>query len=50
MDAIKHELKNDEHKAWKSCCFEQDSHMVAYVGQYVFSLSTLAVCTITVLC
>ena len=46
MDEIKHEFKNDEHKPWKSCCFELDSHFVAYLGQYVFSLATLSFCTI----
>jgi hypothetical protein len=45
MDEIKYEQK-DEHKVWKSCCFELDSHFIAYAGQFVFSMSVLGFCSV----
>ena len=45
MEEVKLEIK-DEHKPWKSCCFELDSHFVAYTGQFIFSMSALAFCAI----
>lgn len=45
MDEVNLEVKEERH-GWKSCCFELDSHMVAYVGQFVFSMSVLGFCSV----
>lgn len=37
---------NEQHnnRSWKSCCFELDSRCVAYLGQFIFSMSLLTFC------
>jgi hypothetical protein len=49
MEEVKYEIKENEEKkgrGWRSCCFELDSHMVAYVGQFTFSMSVLGFCAL----
>jgi hypothetical protein len=31
---------------WRSCCFSMDSHFVSYLGQFIFSMSVLAFCSV----
>jgi len=45
MEEIKYEIKENE-RGWKSCCFELDSHMVAYFGQFIFSMAVLGFCAL----
>lgn len=45
MEEVKLEVEVG-HKPWKSCCFELDSHFVAYAGQFIFSMSALGFCAI----
>ena len=42
-----HEEENEKDKriAWKSCCFDLDSHCIAYFGQFIFSMSVLGFCS-----
>jgi hypothetical protein len=49
MEEVKYEIKENGEKnprGWRSCCFELDSHMVAYVGQFTFSMSVLGFCAV----
>ena len=33
-------------RAWTSCCFKLDGRCIAYVGQYLFSICVLGICTV----
>ena len=33
-------------KVWRSCCFNLDSHCVAYTGQFIFTMSVLGFCSV----
>ncbi len=37
---IKENKKDDN--IWESCCLRTDRHMIAYIGQFIFSMSVLA--------
>ena len=34
---------------WESCCLRTDRHMIAYIGQFIFSMSVLAFCAIMII-
>lgn len=36
--------EQQNNRSWKSCCFELDSRFIAYLGQFIFSMSLLTFC------
>lgn len=40
---------NNKKDIWESCCLRTDRHMVAYIGQFIFSMSVLAFCAIMII-
>ena len=42
IEVNQRDIENDipeNAKVWRSCCFNLDSHFVAYVGQFIFTMS-----------
>ena len=49
IEVQQRDIENDIHenaKVWRSCCFNLDSHCVAYVGQFIFTMSVLGFCIV----
>jgi len=40
---------NKDADVWESCCLRTDRHMMAYIGQFIFSMSVLGFCTIMII-
>ena len=34
---------------WESCCLRTDRHTIAYIGQFIFSMTVLAFCAIMII-
>ena len=43
------DIKDNKKDVWESCCLRTDRHMIAYIGQFVFSMSVLAFCAIMII-
>ena len=49
IEVQQRDIENDIHenaKVWRSCCFNLDSHCVAYAGQFIFTMSVLGFCSV----
>ena len=36
------DIKDDKKIMWESCCIRTNPHAIAYIGQFIFSMSVLA--------
>ena len=43
------DIKDNKKDVWESCCLRTDRHMIAYIGQFIFSMSVLAFCAIMII-
>ena len=44
MEEVKYTQEEDQ-GSWRSCCLRTDRQAVVYLGQLIFSLSVLGICT-----